>query len=216
MIFEQFGFNSYYFKCKHSQPIIVDLGANIGDTCIYFKWLYPNARIFAFEPHPVAYKYLIKNIAENNLKNISAFNYGLSKTNSKMILKTPSEENLGASSTKNKFSKSNTGEKFEVEMKRGDEIVALKKLTRIDLLKIDIEGSESEVIQRLDKLLEVSDRVIIEYHLLPSRINNSFDTILKFLEDANFAISVSSFYRDDTNTPSPFCFHINCTKLKKQ
>src|SRR5687768_16131051 len=41
MLMELFGLNLYYFKSKIKNPVIIDLGANIGDSVLYFKWLYP-------------------------------------------------------------------------------------------------------------------------------------------------------------------------------
>ena len=40
----------YRFNTSNSKPYIVDCGANIGLSIIYFKQLFPNAEIVAFEP----------------------------------------------------------------------------------------------------------------------------------------------------------------------
>ncbi len=47
---ENFARNEYFFETKKDHPLIVDCGANLGDTILYFKWLYPQARIISFEP----------------------------------------------------------------------------------------------------------------------------------------------------------------------
>jgi hypothetical protein len=42
--------NSYYFAAENETPYIIDCGSNIGMSILYFKTLYPNSRILAFEP----------------------------------------------------------------------------------------------------------------------------------------------------------------------
>ena len=43
----------YKFDSKDEEPVIYDCGANIGMSCLYFKILYPKARITAFEGDPI-------------------------------------------------------------------------------------------------------------------------------------------------------------------
>jgi FkbM family methyltransferase len=58
---------------------ILDIGANIGWHTIRFAKHNPNANIHAFEPMPVSYSYLSRNIAANNAGcQVTPYNYGLS------------------------------------------------------------------------------------------------------------------------------------------
>lgn len=57
-------------KYVPSNPIIYDIGANIGNHTIYFKKYYDANKIYSFEPVPANFELLNKNIQENNLKNI--------------------------------------------------------------------------------------------------------------------------------------------------
>ena len=47
---ELFEHQIYKFKCDTETPYIIDCGANIGLSIIYFKLLFPKAEIIAFEP----------------------------------------------------------------------------------------------------------------------------------------------------------------------
>src|SRR5436190_6322828 len=49
---EVFISNDYYFKSSPRQPVIIDCGANIGMSVLYFKKLYPQSKIIAFEANP--------------------------------------------------------------------------------------------------------------------------------------------------------------------
>src|SRR6516164_4426665 len=40
----------YHFESSSTNPLIIDGGSNIGMSILYFKRLYPNARIVGFEP----------------------------------------------------------------------------------------------------------------------------------------------------------------------
>ena len=61
---------SYKFipRSEKNDPIIIDCGANIGVSVVYFKKLFPKSKIIAFEPDPFLFKYLKKNIEKNGLK----------------------------------------------------------------------------------------------------------------------------------------------------
>ena len=64
----------YYFEVKNKKPVIYDCGANIGLATIFFKYLYPGATITAFEPDPVVFEMLKKNIEMNRFKGVTAVN----------------------------------------------------------------------------------------------------------------------------------------------
>jgi len=71
-------FNSDLMKINElkfsENPVIIDIGANVGIVSFYFAKKYPNSKIFAYEPHPLNYQNLLKGIEENNITNIYPFN----------------------------------------------------------------------------------------------------------------------------------------------
>ena len=54
---------------------IVDVGANIGASTLYFAGNYQQARILAFEPFLESYELLVRNV--EGISRISTFNFGL-------------------------------------------------------------------------------------------------------------------------------------------
>ena len=52
--------NEYYFDTSKSDPKIIDCGANIGMSILFFKKLYPTSSIIAFEPNPYAFQSIRK------------------------------------------------------------------------------------------------------------------------------------------------------------
>ena len=60
----------YRFQTENKTPLIIDCGANIGLSVLYFRRLFPNAKIIAFEPDEGIFKILQKNmglIPQSNL-----------------------------------------------------------------------------------------------------------------------------------------------------
>ena len=64
----------YYFSADNDSPVIFDCGANVGVATFYFKWLYPKARVEAFEPDPNTFAVLETNVARNRLTDVVAHN----------------------------------------------------------------------------------------------------------------------------------------------
>jgi len=67
----------YNFIADRENPYIIDCGANIGLSLLYFKKLYPNSMITAFEADPMIFEIYKRNINNFYLKNIFLYNYAL-------------------------------------------------------------------------------------------------------------------------------------------
>ena len=63
----------YRFTPTRPDPLIFDCGANIGMAVHYFKWMYPRARIVAFEPDPATFELLKRNVETNGLQNVELY-----------------------------------------------------------------------------------------------------------------------------------------------
>ena len=166
---------SYKFLTKSNAPLIVDCGANIGVSICYFKWLFPNANILAFESNVEISEILKENIEKNQLNNIQVFN------------KAVWINDEGVEMTSNLADNSSVfgiGKKDKIPSVRLKSILQDEK-RNIDLLKIDIEGAEVEVIKDCSDYLEKVNHIFIEYH---SFLNNrqELDEILLILRNKNF------------------------------
>src|SRR6476469_10191275 len=60
----------YKFKSPVADPFIIDCGANIGMSVLYFKTLFPKAHILVFEPDENNYALLAQNCKVNNLQDV--------------------------------------------------------------------------------------------------------------------------------------------------
>lgn len=70
--------DAYVFKTLGNTPqYIIDVGAGLGDFCIWAAKQHPHANILAFEPNSDQFKMLLQNIRINNVNNIRAYNVAI-------------------------------------------------------------------------------------------------------------------------------------------
>lgn len=171
---EIFADESYNFLSDSSDPIIYDCGANIGTSCLYFSLNYPNSIIKAFEADPNMSKILNENLLRNNIRNVEVIDKAV------WINYDGVEMSLEGADGASIFSDTNKVKISSVRLKD-----MIKKESKIDLLKIDIEGAEYEVMKDCSSSLQKVKNIIIEYH---SYVNGDqkLSEILEILEKNNF------------------------------
>lgn len=176
----------YNFDSSNRSPKIIDCGANIGMTILFFKKLFPNCSIIAFEPNPYAFELLKRNVTENNLTNIQLFNIGLAKINGEMKFYMGNNKGTLIGS----FISERGGEnEIRVKTRKLSEIINNEEF---DLIKMDIEGSEIQVIKDLisERKINQIKRYLIEYHHRISGIKSNFSYFIKCFEDNNYEYNI--------------------------
>jgi FkbM family methyltransferase len=156
---------------------VVDVGANIGDTAIYF--VVNGAKyVYAFEPYPFSYKIALKNIKLNKLeKKVTLLNEAIGKEN-KTIYINGNYKNIGSDDLK-EFKK---GKKIKVTTL--EEVVKRFKL-KDAILKMDCEGCEYDTILNTpNEVLRNFEQIMLEYHY-------GYLNLKKKLEEAGFKVKVS-------------------------
>lgn len=146
----------YKFKSNTESPYIIDCGSYIGTSILYFKELYPNAKILGFEPDKKNYNICCENINNWKFENVEIRNAAIWTNN--LGVEFINEGNMTSKiSTENEHDK-NTKQKVLSSR--------LKDLLNehIDFLKIDIEGAEFEVLVDCENSLSNIDNLFIEYH----------------------------------------------------
>ncbi len=181
---EIFNHQIYYFETDEPKPIIIDGGAHVGLATLYFKWLYPQSQIIAFEPNPQLFQLLEKNVGQNDLQDVTLVNKALGKheDQAKFYI---DETNWQWYSTGSMYKGAWTGEQKTKEITvlttRLDSY--LKDLPRVDLLKLDIEGKEMQVILSLKDQLSKVRNLIFEFH--PTR-DQRLSELLSFLQKRGY------------------------------
>lgn len=125
---------------------IFDIGANSGWYSLLLSTKFQNSKVFAFEPMPVTYNYLTKNIELNNATGIKSFNIGF--WNKEDTLKFNFYEDLTcATSVGDLYENRNDAKIVEAKVKTLDNFVQENEIENIDFIKLDIEGAEYLALQ---------------------------------------------------------------------
>ena len=148
----------------NNNSIILDIGANIGDvTDVIMKKYNPN--IYCYEPNISCYNYMLKRFKKNS--KIKIFNVAVSNFSGKTFLYFHNKStNISEFNERSSLKKEKDGldinKKIEVNCINIKEI--LEKHNQIDLIKIDIEGSEYEVMPEIIKNKDKIKMVLCETH----------------------------------------------------
>jgi FkbM family methyltransferase len=191
MIDEIFIRENYKFNCENDSPTIIDCGANIGLSALYFKWLYPHAVIHAFEPDPEAYKKLVLNMEVNGFEDVQTYNAAVWIEDGELVFQTDGSWGGHIGGDMNSVG-------VKVKAHRLDGLLD----KHVDFLKIDIEGAESDVILHARELIAKNvEKLFFEWHSLtgePQRLGE----VLSFFEKQGFRYHI----KEALNRSTPFIY----------
>ena len=148
----------YEFDLPFTPQYIIDAGANIGLVSVYFANRYPNAKIIAIEPEKSNFEVLLENIKP--YPQITGLNMALWHQSSWVRIKD------GAPGTMSFIVEECTpdvpGAVYAISLK---EVMVKYGFNEIDLLKMDIEGSEKDILSHdYDEWLSRTNAFIVELH----------------------------------------------------
>lgn len=178
------GFNPQY---------IIDGGGNIGLTACFFATKFPEATIITIEPDTDNYKLLQSNCKPYS--NIHTLQYGIWRNNTNLKIE---NANVG----NNAFTVTETNETTPGILKAVtiSSLMEQFNMPHIDILKLDIEGSEKEVFEEnFESWLPVTKVLIIELHdNMKKRCSRSvFNAVNKY--DFSFDMKGENiFFRNNT------------------
>lgn len=179
---EIFTEHRYYVETELEQPRIVDIGAHIGLSVLYFARAYPGATISAYEPDPANFALLKRNVAENQLAQVTLYNQAIAPKAGTLTLYGPGEEGW----------RSGVGiipHGWRGVQGAAPEVVSAVGLDAVladhpDVVKMDVEGMEYELVAHGDwrhvKIL------LLEVH---PRDGKRQQEILRTLQTAGFTIT---------------------------
>jgi FkbM family methyltransferase len=165
LVHELFVNTAYTFSSPDRHPRIVDCGANIGMSVLFFKALRPDADVIAFEPDPVTCAHLVRTVESNGLRNVRIENAAVGGHEGTVTFYSSASDPASLSAS---IEPTAGG-----EMKTSVRMVRLSSFLtdRVDLLKLDVEGAEYSVIDDLiaTGTMHLIREAVIEYHEIPSR-----------------------------------------------
>jgi FkbM family methyltransferase len=124
-------------------PVMLDIGAGQGRYALLARFV-PDMRAYCWEPNPLAYRYLVKNVYLNGLEDrTTTFQCGLWKKAGQKILYTHPHSRRFRSATMGNHPHKAEWDRVEVQVKRLDDF----QFARVDLVKLDVEGAEWFVLR---------------------------------------------------------------------
>jgi len=192
---------------KKDNPIILDVGANIGDTLDEFKEWWPKSTIHCFEPQEECWESLDEKrnhysdvfinkfaVGDKEVKEAVFYSHEITSGQSgfhKINLESLDSINQNSliSTEEETAYQDRLNHERAVEMKKLINYMTEEKIDHVDLIKIDTQGHEPEVLNGLMSALSKIDVVITElmfYDFYERRL--SFSDIEKYLLPAGFSL----------------------------
>ena len=172
---------------------IVDAGANIGMFAVWAARTLPNARIISLEPFPQTFQQLEKNIRDNSLEGrIHAVQQALADTSGvrQMIAFGESPTNRMILHGMEDASKPTR----PVQSISLTDLLDEQKLQTLDLLKMDVEGSEWEILFSTPAPILARIRyILLEYHEVHARFGYKPENLFAHLASAGHKLN----YREE-------------------
>lgn len=161
--------------------VCIDAGANIGlITLRAWKKVGPTGMVHSFEPHPLTYTRLIRNLELNRYRTLHAKQIGVSDTKQERKFTNLFISDLNSVDSEGTIS---------VRVDRLDALV--ENVQKIKLLKIDVEGFELFALRGAEGLLPYTEYILVE--IAPRSFEkNGYTTrdVIRFLEGAGYELFV--------------------------
>lgn len=186
---------TYEFTAFSSAPTIIDCGANVGLSSIFFKKLYPEAKILAYEADTEIYKMMLLNFKTFGLNDIVSENKAVWIEDSFLEFNASGALGGSVSSLNKNTSKANTITIPSIRLRN-----LLQEIPHIDFLKMDIEGAEIQVLNDCKSHFNNVNNIFVEFHRL-NKANDSLGSIISIIEDAGFKVYIKEAWN---NLPKPF------------
>lgn len=187
----------YHFEAARENPLILDGGSNIGMSVLYFKRIYPKARIIAFEPDPTIFPYLEGNMRTNAVAGVELVRAGLASRSGTDVFY--SDGRYGSTLASHKPDDAPAWwTSCEVPCVRLRDYLT----EPVDFVKLNIEGAELETLADSADRLGCIRELVIEYHHLPG-LPRTLHEILALLHQRGFEYFISDFDSETNPAAGP-------------
>lgn len=157
--------NVYRLISDPSPGVIVDIGANIGAFTLFAAKMFPNKRIFAYEPEPDNRSCLESNVMMNRLiGRVSIRGIAVAGVRGTQTI-TQQQGNSRLDSTPQDVSQSSqSAARINCESVTLEDVLADNFIDECSLLKLDAEGSEFDILNAPPRVLRKFERLAMETH----------------------------------------------------
>lgn len=169
----------YAFPSNNGLPVILDCGANIGLSVLYFKKKYPHAKVFAYEADPEIFEMLKHNIYNNGITDVEIVNKAV--WSSETVVEFSIEGADGG--------RINMGSDKRLVKVPAVALFSILKNKHFDFVKVDIEGAEFEALKGCDDLLSNLKYAFVEFHSFMNK-KQELGSLIFLFESKGFRVHV--------------------------
>ena len=164
----------------------LDVGANVGVLTLYWAKLFPDRRIFAFEPSPTTFAALVANVARNGATNVVPLETAVSDKDGRIAFDGDPVARGTAAIAGGASAKS-----FLVATAKLDSLSEQYQIKKIALLKVDVEGFETLVFAGAQAVFQSVRPRVVYFEVCPELTTlRGFDPVgpAKYLVEAKYEL----------------------------
>lgn len=209
-VIEEIFIDRLYDITTDGEYVVCDVGMNVAAASLYFAGMSNIKKLYGFEPFENTFKMASENICLNRdlAPKIIAHNYGVGKEDGSLHVPLPVQGALGGSTTSEFLEKTIAAEASNMISVKIRDIKTIIEEVRMEnpgigiILKLDCEGAEYEILERMADadLISQVDIYMIEYHF------KGKSSLQKILTKKNFLVMSPG---DDTVSPFGMLYAIN-------
>jgi len=177
----------------NDHPIVLDVGANVGQSIRNFRNRFPRCTIHSFEPSPTTFALLKQNAS--TLKDVHLWNCALGSVSGEMKFLENTKSHMSSFLPLGEFGWGTVAKETMVETRTVDQFCHEQHIEHIDVLKSDTQGFELEVFRGAECAIRSSRIGLIYCEIIFSDMYKnrpSFAEIYEFLTSRDFLLV--SFY----------------------
>ena len=173
--------------CQYYTPkkgdVIVDIGAGIGTETLYFdEKTEKKGKIYSIEASKSSHEKLVELCSKNGIKTSENLNLAITDNNQKLWIEESNNYQVDAVNA--------NARGVEVDGITLDHFIKEKQIKNIDFLKVNIEGSELQMIDGMKDAIKITRNIAVSCHDFLFDDDRQIKTrISKFLQENNFQVS---------------------------
>ena len=162
---------------------VFDVGANIGDSSLFYREIFKSTKVFSFEPISSTFEIMQKKVKHDN--NIITHKIGFSDVKGKFKVFLQSNNGLNSLNDKINVPQENMNTEEEtITVSTIDEFCLENNISSIDFLKTDTEGVDLKVLKGAEQLIKNGKikYILVEVGFNEDNIRNTpFEEVRKYL-----------------------------------
>ena len=167
-------------KYIKDDDIVIEAGANMGSETLLISKMLTKGHIYCFEPNPYVFNRLKINISINELANVDAYDCALGESD-KQISFNIYPTNFCNAGMSSKYMETSNTNKITVTQKTLDSFVKENNIGKVDFIKMDIQGSEMDMINGAAATIAAFKPIIFTEACEPyNNVNQLYEKITQY------------------------------------